>query len=127
MRQVNHECATSGVPGFKVAYHLGGSLIRAPDNEESELSALLLMYADDLVLLTTSELHLESALEILVTIAPKWGMKLNYGKTKTYVSYLESSCTPCHSHIPLPPSSSIKFFCMELQNHGPYPEPNCLG
>ena len=19
------------------------------------------------------------------------------------------------------------FFCMELQNHGPYPEPNCLG
>ena len=43
-------------------------------NEESELSALLLMYADDLVLLTTSELHLESALEILVTIATKWGM-----------------------------------------------------
>ena len=39
-------------------------------------------YADDLVLLTTSELHLESALEILVTIATKWGMKLNYGKTK---------------------------------------------
>ena len=55
------------------------------------------------VLLTTSELHLESALEILVTIATKWGMKLNYGKTKL-VSYLESSCTPCHSHIPLPPS-----------------------
>ena len=20
-----------------------------------------------------------------------------------------------------------QFFCMELQNHGPYPEPNCLG
>ena len=66
--------------GFKVAYRLGGSLIRAPDNEESEVSALLLMYADDPVLLTTSELHLESALEILVTIATKWGMKLNYGK-----------------------------------------------
>ena len=58
MRQVNHECATRGVAGFRVA----------PDNEESELSALLLMYADDLVLLTTSELHLELALEILVTI-----------------------------------------------------------
>ena len=66
--------------GFRVAYRLGGSLIRAPDNEE--LSALLLMYADDLVLLTTSELHLESALEILVTIATKWGMKLKYGRTK---------------------------------------------
>ena len=66
MRQVNHDCATRGVAGFRVAYRLGGSLIRAPDNE---LSALLLMYADDLVLLTTSELHLESALEILVTIA----------------------------------------------------------
>ena len=91
---------------INVAYRLGGSLIRAPDYEESELSALLLMYADDLVLLTTSELHLESALEILVTIAAKWGMKLNYGKT--YVSYLESSRTPCHSHIPLPPSTSIK-------------------
>ena len=38
MRQVNHECATRGVAGFRVA----------PDNEESELSALLLMYADDL-------------------------------------------------------------------------------
>ena len=25
---------------------------------------------------------LESALETLVTIATKWGMKLNYGKTK---------------------------------------------
>ena len=50
---------------INVAYRLGGSLIRAPDYEESELSALLLMYADDLVLLTTSELHLESALEIL--------------------------------------------------------------
>ena len=37
------------------SHRLGGSLIRAPDNEESELSALLLMYADDLVLLTTSE------------------------------------------------------------------------
>ena len=69
MRQVNHDCATRGVAGFRVAYCLGGSLIRAPDNEGSELSALLLMYADDLVLLTTSELHLESALEILVTIA----------------------------------------------------------
>ena len=51
MRQVNHYCATRGVAGFRVAYRLGGSLIRAPDNEESELSALLLMYADDLVLL----------------------------------------------------------------------------
>ena len=48
MRQVNHECATRGVAGFRVAYRLDGSLIRAPDNEESELSALLLMYADDL-------------------------------------------------------------------------------
>ena len=43
MRQVNHECATRGVAGFRVAYRLGGSLIRAPDNE-SELSALLLMF-----------------------------------------------------------------------------------
>ena len=62
MRQVNHNCVTRGVAGFRVAYRLGGSLIRAPDNEESELSALLLMYAVDLVLLTTSELHLESAI-----------------------------------------------------------------
>ena len=35
--------ATRGVAGFRVAYRLGGSLIRAPDNEESELSTLLLM------------------------------------------------------------------------------------
>ena len=74
MRQVNHECATSGVPGFKVAYHLGGSLIRAPDNEE-ELSALLLMRMT--WCFSTNELHLESALEILVSIATTWGMKLN--------------------------------------------------
>ena len=104
MRQVNHECATIGVAGFRVAYRLGGSLIRVPDNEV-ELSALLLMYADDLVLLTTSELHLESALEILVTIATKWGMKheTKLWQDQTYVYYLESSRTPCHSHIPLPP------------------------
>ena len=31
--------------------------------------ALLLMYADDLVLLTTNELHSKSALEVLVTIS----------------------------------------------------------
>ena len=32
MRQVNHECATRGVADFRVAYRLGGSFIRAPDN-----------------------------------------------------------------------------------------------
>ena len=32
---------------INVAYRLGGSLIRAPDYEESELSALLLMYAEE--------------------------------------------------------------------------------
>ena len=103
MRQVNHECATRGVAGFRVAYRLGGSLIRAPDNEESELSALLLMYADDLVLLTTSELHLESALEILVTIATTWGMKLNYGKTKL-MSIISRAPVPHATHTsPSPP------------------------
>ena len=40
---------------------LGGSLIRAPDNE-GELSALLLMYADGLALLNIHELHLETVL-----------------------------------------------------------------
>ena len=80
MRQVNRKCATRGAAGFKlVAYRLGGSLIRAPYNEE--LSALLLMHADGLVLPTTNERHLESALEILVTIATTWGTKLNYGTT----------------------------------------------
>ena len=41
MRQVNHGCAARGVAGFKVANCLGGSLTRAPDEEE-ELSSLLL-------------------------------------------------------------------------------------
>ena len=67
---------------FKGAYRLGGSLIRAPEHDE-ELSTLLLMHAGDLVLLPTNELHLESALEVLVTIATTWGMKFNYGMTKT--------------------------------------------
>ena len=58
MRQVNYECAARG--GHSC---LGGSLIRAPGNEE-ELSA---PFTDDLVLLTTNELHLGSALEGLVT------------------------------------------------------------
>ena len=77
MRQVNHECAARGVAGFKVAGRLGGRLIRAPEYEV-ELSALFLVYADDLVLLTTNEVHLESALEVLVTIATTWDMELNY-------------------------------------------------
>ena len=113
MRQVNHDCATREVAGFRVAYRLGGSLIRAPDNEESELSAILLMYADDLVLLTTSELHLESALEILVTIATKWGMKLNYDKTKL-MSLISRASVPHATHtspspiqVPLLPSQAV--------------------
>ena len=53
---------------------------------------------------------------------------LNYGwmgyetklrQDKTYVSYLESSCTPCHSHIPLPPSSSIKAPSSPSHQHPP--------
>ena len=36
------------------------------------------------------------------------GYETKLRKDKTYVSYLESSRTPCHSHIPLPPSTSIK-------------------
>ena len=66
-------------------------------------NALLLMYADDLVLLTTSELHLESALKILVTIATKWGMKLNYGKTKC-MSLISRAPVPHATHTsPSPP------------------------
>ena len=52
---------------------------------------LILLWYSGMV---TSELHLESALEILVTIATKWCMKLNYGKTKL-MSLIESSRTPC--------------------------------
>ena len=60
------------------------------------------MYADDLVLLTTSELHLESALEILVTIATKWGMKLYYGKTKR-MSLISRAPLPVPLTHPPPP------------------------
>ena len=113
---------------INVAYRLGGSLIRAPDYEESELSALLLMYADDLVLLTTSELHLESALEILVTIAAKWGMKLNYGKTKL-MSLISRAPVPHATHTspsppplpssPPPPLPPPPFFSSQSQSSSP--------
>ena len=56
---MNHEpCAEEKSGCFQFQGSLGGSLIRAPDNEE-QFSALLLMHADDLVVLTTNELHLD--------------------------------------------------------------------
>lgn len=78
-RQVLQECEAAGVRGFKVAYRLHGQLMDAPTDQV--LYTLLLLYADDLVLLAPSGGDLQTALVVLDAVAQRWGMAVNYGKT----------------------------------------------
>ena len=51
-RQVIHECEEASVRGFKVAYRINGELVSPT---EGLLNALMLLYADDRVLLAPEQ------------------------------------------------------------------------
>ena len=72
-RQVIQECE-----GFKVTYRINGELVSPT---EGLLNALMLLYADDLVLLAPDCQSLETALLLLDQVARKWAMSVNYDKT----------------------------------------------
>ena len=69
--------------GFKVAFRISGQVINSPSEEL--LNMLMLLYADDLVLLAPSRPDLKTALEELERITRKWGMAVNYPKTEAMV------------------------------------------
>jgi hypothetical protein len=82
-RQVEERCAALGVGGVRLAFRMHeGRLQQAPGPGDSLLSLLMLLYADDLVLLADSEAALQTALQQLEATAADWGMQLNAAKTE---------------------------------------------
>ena len=65
--------------GFKVAYRINGELVSP--TEDLLLNTLMLLYADDLVLLAPDSQSLEAALLVLDQVARMWAMSVNYDKT----------------------------------------------
>ena len=83
-RQVLEACTRSGVLGYHMAYRIDGSLV-APPHCDATLHLLLLLYADDVVLLAPDQHALHSALSHLEQVASLWGMSVNHDKTKVLV------------------------------------------
>lgn len=84
-RLLTQRCQELGVGGFRVAFRAGADLVPAPLDSDPVLSALLLLYADDMVLMADSQEALRATLRELDSIATGWGMQINYEKTKVVV------------------------------------------
>jgi hypothetical protein len=84
-RLVIAACEEQGVRGFTVAFRINGQLVAAPVGNPSLLALLMLLYADDMVLLAPSAAALHVALLALERITCDWGMAINYDKTKIVV------------------------------------------
>jgi hypothetical protein len=84
-RLVEQRCAAKGVRGFRFAFRAGAELRPHPTRLDDIVDLLLLLYADDLVLLADSAEALQAALLELEAVAREWGMQLNYAKTKVMV------------------------------------------
>ena len=83
-RQVLEACTAEGVLGYRMAYRIDGSLV-APPQCDGTLHLLLLLYADDVVLLAPDQHSLRTSLLHLERIAAMWGMAVNHEKTKVLV------------------------------------------
>jgi hypothetical protein len=99
-RQVAQRCQQLGVQGFKVAYRISGQLMQVPASTDSITTTLMLLYADDLVLLADDAAALRTALLQLEAVATDWGMSLNYSKTKV-VRFGATEQQPQPSHMQL--------------------------
>jgi hypothetical protein len=84
-RLVTLRCQRKGVHGVRMAFRLGDELLAVPQALDSELCALMLLYADDLVIMADSQADLRLAMLELEATAAEWGMQLNYDKTKAVV------------------------------------------
>lgn len=84
-RLVGQECQEAGVQGFGLAFRVGPDLVPVPGPGDAEGWALLLLYADDLMLTADSWEGLDTALRSLERTATAWGMAINYDKTKVMV------------------------------------------
>jgi hypothetical protein len=84
-RLVTQRCHDQGVTGFRVAYRIDGQLVSPQQEQGPHTAILMLLYADDLVLMADSAAGLATALRILEHTAREWGMHLNYTKTEAVV------------------------------------------
>src|SRR3569833_423762 len=84
-RLVTQKCHQQGVLGFRVAYRIYGQLVPAPAAGDAYMDILMLLYADDLVLMADSAAGLKLALEILEQTSGEWCMEINYSKTEAVV------------------------------------------
>ena len=84
-RLVTLRCTQKGVQGVRFTYKVGDQLLAKPSGLDSELCILMLLYADDLVIMADSAADLQAALMELEAAAAEWGMQLNYDKTKAVV------------------------------------------
>jgi len=84
-RLVQQQCEAQGVHGFSFAFRINGQLHSAPAAGDSVAHLLMLLYADDLVLMAQDAASLQLALGIFEATAAAWGLQLNHGKTKVVV------------------------------------------
>ena len=83
-RQVAAACEGMGVRGYRVAYRIDGRLV-APPRCDREAQLLMLLFADDVVLLGPDAGSLHVALLAMERTASTWGMQLSYAKTRVMV------------------------------------------
>ena len=83
-RQVADACSKAGVQGYTVAYRIDGRLT-APPRCDATMHLLMLLYADDVVLLAPSAAALRTALVAMESTASTWGMQLSHAKTMVMV------------------------------------------
>jgi len=93
-RLLIQHCQEHNFTGVSFAYRINGQLVSPPSHADTHTSILLLLYADDLVLLADSAEDLGLALRVLEEIAACWGMCLNYGKTEAVVFGAQSAPEP---------------------------------
>jgi hypothetical protein len=101
-RLVIAACKEKGVHGFTVAFRINGILYAAPTGNPALLTLLMLLYADDMVLLAPNATALHMALLALEHITCDWGMAINYDKTKIVV-FNPPPVTPPAAPQPPPP------------------------
>lgn len=74
-----------GGGGLQLAFRMNGQLVSAPAATDDDTAMLILLYADDMVLMADSAAGLAAALRILEQVATAWCMQLNYTKTECMV------------------------------------------
>jgi hypothetical protein len=84
-RLVAQQCQEQGVHGYSFAYTLHGQLNLVPATADLVTAILMLLYADDLVLLCDDSARLHTALRLFESTAATWGLQLNHAKTKFMV------------------------------------------